>query len=398
MAAATDTPSALDLAAARRERSPWGDAWNQLIKNRLAIASLVYIIVLTLMSIFANSVAPFKYDRTILSDTATCSYLPIPFICPGGTVAPSGTKYMFGADELGRDILSRTIYGGQVSLAVGLVGAFVSMVLGMVYGLIAGYGSQRLDNIMMRLVDFLYAMPILIFIILLQVFFKAKARQLGNVQNFEFPHWFVYGILAAALVCIIGGILAGKYYGLGVSAFLIGLGVFALILAGMLIALTLAIGGSPWASLIAIDNAMGGMFFLFIALGFLNWLGMARLTRGQVLSFKKKEFIEAAHMVGSSDTRIIFRHLLPNVLGPCIVAETLAIPGYIALEAFLSFIGLGINPPRPSWGNMISTGYPHLRSNAHILVLPAVALTLTILAFNFLGDGLRDAFDPRLRE
>ena len=103
-------------------------------------------------------------------------------------------------------------------------------------------------------------------------------------------------------------------------------------------------------------------------------------------------------MVGSSDTRIIFRHLLPNVLGPCIVAETLAIPGYIALEAFLSFIGLGINPPRPSWGNMISTGYPHLRSNAHILVLPALALTMTVLAFNFLGDGLRDAFDPRLRE
>ena len=144
-------------------------AWNQLLKNRLAVASLVYIIILLLISIFANWVAPFRYDRTILSDTATCSYLPIPFVCPGGDIAPSGTKYMFGADELGRDILSRTIYGSQVSLAVGLVGAFVSMVLGMTYGLISGYGSQRLDNIMMRFVDFLYALPILIFIILLQV-------------------------------------------------------------------------------------------------------------------------------------------------------------------------------------------------------------------------------------
>jgi ABC-type dipeptide/oligopeptide/nickel transport system permease subunit len=397
MAAATDTASPLDLSG-RQERSPWTDAWHQLIKNRLAITSAVFIIVLLLMAIFANAVAPYAYDRTVLRDQSTCSYLPIPFICPGGTIAPSGTKYMFGADELGRDILSRTIYGAQVSLAVGFVGAGVSMVVGMLYGLIAGYGSTNLDNVMMRIVDFLYALPILIFIILLQVFFKAQARQFGNIQAFEFPPWFQYGILIVAVVCLGGGFIIGRRTELGISALLAGVGIFVALVVVMLVVLTLTIGGSPFSALVAIDNSMGGMFFLFIALGLLNWLGMARITRGQVLSYKRKEFVEAARMVGSSDMRIIFRHLLPNVLGPCIVAETLAIPGYIATEAFLSFIGLGINPPRPSWGNMISTGYPALRSYPHIIVLPSIALTLTVLAFNFLGDGLRDAFDPRLRE
>jgi oligopeptide transport system permease protein len=132
-------------------------------------------------------------------------------------------------------------------------------------------------------------------------------------------------------------------------------------------------------------------------MGALNWIGMARIARGQTLSYKQKEFVEAARAVGASTPRIISRHLLPNILGPCIVQETLQIPGYILLEAFLSFIGLGVNPPTPSWGIMIQEGYQALRSNPHIIFVPAGALFLTVLAFNFLGDGLRDAFDPRLR-
>jgi len=139
------------------------------------------------------------------------------------------------------------------------------------------------------------------------------------------------------------------------------------------------------------------MFFIFIALGLLNWLGMARIARGQTLSYKEKEFVEAARAVGAGHLRIIFRHLLPNILGPCIVAETLAIPGYIFTEAFLSFIGLGVTPPTPSWGLMISETYQALRAAPHECLIPGAALTLTTLAFNFLGDGLRDAFDPRLR-
>ena len=303
----------------RKERSPWGDAWRQLIKNKIALMSGVFLVALVLMAVFANLIAPYHYAEGNLS----------------ANYAMPGSEYWLGADFLGRDMLSRTIYGAQVSLAVGFVGAFVSMVIGMVYGLISGYSSNRMDNLMMRVVDFLYAMPILIFVILLQVYFKAVSRQ--------------------------------------------------------------GTGGPVMQTLVEIDTSMGGMFFIFIAIGMLNWLQMARIMRGQVLSIKQKEFVEAARSIGSSDGRIIFKHLLPNALGPCIVAETLAIPGYISLEAFLSFLGLGVNAPRPSWGMMISEGYKGLRSYPHLLLAPAVALTLTILAFNFLGDGLRDAFDPRLR-
>jgi oligopeptide transport system permease protein len=143
---------------------------------------------------------------------------------------------------------------------------------------------------------------------------------------------------------------------------------------------------------------MGGMLFLFIAIGLIDWIGMARIARGQVLQYKRMEFVEAAHAVGSSDTRIVMKHLLPNILGPLIVAISLAIPGYIFLEAFLSFIGLGVNPPTPSWGIMISEAVQGLRSFPTQVLVPALALCLTTLAFNFLGDGLRDALDPRMKQ
>lgn len=303
----------------RKERSPTRDALHQLMKNKVAVVAGIFIILLTLMATFADFIAPVYYDVPSFADN----------------YALPGAKYPFGADFMGRDILSRTIYGTQVSLAVGVVGATVSLTIGMIYGLISGYSSTRVDNIMMRFVDFLYALPIIIFVILLQVYFKAISR-----QGAESP------IMQA---------------------------------------------------LIDIDTRMGGMFFIFVAIGMLNWLGMSRIMRGQVLSYKRKEFVEAARAIGATDGRIIAKHLLPNAIGPCIVAETLAIPSYISFEAFLSFLGLGVNAPRPSWGIMISEGYTGLRSYPHLLLAPAVALTLTILAFNFLGDGLRDAFDPRLR-
>ena len=241
-----------------------------------------------------------------------------------------------GADNLGRDIYSRTLYGTRVSIAVALVAGSVSLVLGIVYGLVAGYAGGRIDDLMMRIVDFLYGLPLLIVVILMQVYFKSMQRQ-GDT----------------------GGLVG-------------------------------------WV--LSIDQAMGGMFFVFVVLGALSWLAMARIARGQTLSIKKKEFVEAARATGVRTPRIIFRQILPNILGPCIVQETLQIPGYILTEAFLSFIGLGVNAPTPSWGIMINEAFQGLRSYPHGLVPPAVALTLTVLAFNFLGDGLRDAFDPRLRE
>jgi len=346
MATAEQTRLEPDFAM-RKERSPWMDAFQQLLKHKVAVGSGVFIIVLCLSAIFAKYITPFPYAKASFMD----NYAPAGTITALDSEEYAGKRYWLGADYLGRDLLSRTIFGAQVSLAVGFVGSGVSMIIGLVYGLISGFAGGRTDNLMMRVVDFLYALPLIVFVILMQVFFKAQARHVAQ----------------------------------GSSSF--------------------------WAPFVEIDQKMGGMFFLFVALGMLNWLGMARITRGQVLSYKEKEFVEAARMVGSGDMRIIFKHLLPNVLGPCIVAETLAIPGYIFTEAFLSFIGLGIDAPRPSWGNMISENYAGLYAvrgarlgemllDSHLLsvMLPSIMLTVTVLAFNFFGDGLRDAFDPRLRE
>lgn len=246
--------------------------------------------------------------------------------------------YLLGGDAQGKDWLTQTVYGSQVSLAVAVTGSVVSLIIGVIYGVVSGYYGGRLDNIMMRFVDFLYGIPGLVIIILMQVFFREISREYQEK----------------------GGIV-------GV--------------------------------IIDIDSSMGGLFFLFIAIGLLSWIGMARLARGQVLSYREKEFVEAARAVGASDRRIIFVHLLPNIIGPLLVAETLSIPGYIFTEAFLSFIGLGVQPGVPSWGEMISRvrNQGGFGSNRHIVFVPSFALVILTLAFNFFGDGLRDALDPRLR-
>ena len=330
---ARDKALARELALVRKGRSPLAEAFRQLLKNKAAVVGGVFIIMMILVAIFAdNTIIAKPLGWEVKPLLAPKHYAQVSFKMRD--LPPGKGGYILGSDYLGRDILSRIIYGTRVSLSVAFVAAMVSLVIGMTYGLISGYSSSYVDNLMMRFVDFLYGFPLLIFIILMQVYFKALSRR----------------------------------------------------------------GGSGIAQmLINIDKAMGGMFFIFIALGLLNWLGMARIARGQTLSYKEKEFVEAARAVGAGHLRIIFKHLLPNILGPCIVAETLAIPGYIFTEAFLSFIGLGVTPPTPSWGLMISETYQALRAAPHECLMPGAALTLTTLAFNFLGDGLRDAFDPRLR-
>ncbi|NIP54371.1 MAG: ABC transporter permease, partial [Phycisphaerae bacterium] len=268
------------------------------------------------------------YDITTVQAEEKCTWYgtPLEFGC---------TLFIAGSDNLGRDLYSRTIYGTQVSLAVAFVASSVSLIIGFIYGTVSGYLGGRVDNVMMRIVDFMYGVPTLPIIILMTFYFQSISRR-GDATG-----------------------LAG--------------------------------------ALIDLNRSMGGLFFLFIAIGALNWIGMARLARGQVLSYKQKEFVEAAHALGATDSQIIFKHLMPNVIGPLIIYETLAIPGYIFLEATLSFIGLGVNPPTPSWGAMISCCYAGLRSNPHLVMVPGIALTSLTLAFNFMGDGLRDAFDTRLR-
>jgi oligopeptide transport system permease protein len=324
-------------------RSPFQDAWREFRRNRIAVLGMITVGIVVVVALLAPIITP--YDFSAQNTNYTRQKPLTPYILTTDRLPrchwaetplqPLCTLFITGSDSLGRDLFSRTIYGTRVSLAVAVVASSVSLVIGSVYGTISGYSSDQVDNVMMRIVDFLYAIPLLPIIILMQVYFQAVSRR-------------------------------------GVSGGFMGV-------------------------LVDLNNVSGGLLFLFVAIGALNWIGMARLARGQVLSYKEKEFVEAARAVGASDSRIIFRHLLPNIIGPLLISESLALPGYIFLEAVLSFIGLGVNPPIPSWGAMINEGYQGLRSNPHLVLVPGIALTILTLAFNFMGDGLRDAFDPRMR-
>ena len=247
------------------------------------------------------------------------------------------SEYPLGADSLGRDLLSRLIYGARISLMVAFVGPLVSLIVGVIIGLVAGFFGGWVDTLIMRIVDVVYAFPSLLFIILLMAFFRGSVN-----EDAITPGTFAYFMSE-------------------------------------------------------IDRGMGGMFFIFIGIGLTSWTGLARLTRGQVLSVRENEYITAARSLGTSNWKIMTQHVLPNILGPIIVSETLTIPTYIRYEAFLSFIGLGVNPPTPSWGMMISEGTNSLVAYPFQTLFPAIALFLIMFAFNFLGDGLRDALDPRMR-
>jgi len=252
----------------------------------------------------------------------------------GGYVEVSN-RYPLGADYLGRDLLTRIIYGARVSLSVAFIGPAVALLIGISVGLASGYSGGWVDNLIMRFVDIMYAFPTILLIILLMAFFRSSFTDTEP--------------------------------------------------------------GSFAAAISSADRALGGMLFIFIGIGATAWMSLSRLTRGQVLSVREMEYIEAARSIGTPRLTIIRQHILPNILGPIIVAETLTIPTYISYEAFLSFIGLGVNPPTPSWGAMISDGADAIATYPSQALFPAMALFFIMFAFNFLGDGLRDALDPRMR-
>ena len=326
-----EAPAARAPTLVRPSRSLWQDSLRRLARDPVVVISTAYIVLLIVLALFPSVFAPLSYDQTSFPDK----------LAPPGAVATgpklAGHVYVLGADRLGRDILSRIIYGTRVSISVAFVGATVSFLIGVSFGLIAGYSHGRVDNIMMRFVDIMYAYPALILIILLQVFLTSVGQKpIEDASPLE-------------------------------------------------------------RGLITLDQATGGMFFVFVAIGAVSWLNMARLTRGQVFHYREQDFVLAAQAIGVPRPRVMRSHLLPNVIGACIVAETLAIPAYIYTEAFLSFVGLGVQPPQPSWGGMIADGYGAFRSAPHIILFPALALCLTMLAFNFLGDAIRDAMDPKMR-
>jgi len=331
----SETLSSGGVPLTRKRESLFKDAVRRLMKNRAAVIGFTIIILLILMAVFAPVIAVKSFEVQVLPDQNVVPEWITNIFPTMKPYARLSSEYPFGADYVGRDLFSRIVYGARVSLAVAFIGPLISLLIGVLYGSVSGYFGGRVDNIMMRIVDVLYAFPSLLFIILLLAFFRST---IADVEPGTF-----------------------RYY------------------------------------MSKVDESMGGMFFIFVGIGLTAWETMARLTRGQVLSIREKEFIEAAHTIGASNMRIMFRHILPNILGPLVVAETLAIPGYISTEAFLSFIGLGVNPPTPSWGAMISDGAQTLRSYPNQTIFPALALAVTMFAFNFLGDGLRDALDPRLR-
>jgi oligopeptide transport system permease protein len=285
------------LAAAPRRAggSLWEDAWRRLKRNRAAVLAAAFLLGLSLIVALAPWL-PGLADPTLQN------------LKLGAT--PPTAAHWFGTDELGRDALARVLWGGRISLLVGLVGTLVSLLIGVSYGAISGYLGGRTDDLMMRVVDILYSLPYIFFVILLLVFFSRS------------------------------------------------------------------------------------LIMLFVALGLVQWLTMARIVRGQVLSLKQQTFVEAARALGAGDGAIVFRHIVPNTLGPVIVYTTLTVPAVILQEAFLSFLGLGVQPPAASWGTLVSDGARVIALFPWLVIFPGVALSLTLLAFNFLGDGLRDAADP----
>ncbi len=281
-------------------RSLWQDAIRRLLHNKAAVFSMILLAIIVLLALFAPYLSPWAYDDPDWG-----------YDFPGPPSAE--LKHWFGTDGNGRDLFVRTLYGARISLMVGVLATTVSLLIGVTYGATAGFLGGRTDNVMMRIVDILYSLPFMFFVILLMVFFGRN------------------------------------------------------------------------------------IFLIFVALGAVEWLTMARIVRGQTLSVKKKEFIEAAHAIGVSNWKIISRHIIPNVLGPVIVYMTLTIPQVILTESFLSFLGLGVQEPLTSWGVLISEGAKQMESAPWMLVFPAVFLALTLFCFNFIGDGMRDALDPKDR-
>ena len=312
----TTRPDAPDTV--EKGESLWVGAWHRLRKNKMALAGGVFILLLAGLSFMG----PFflegdYYTNTVLEDKLT---------------APDA-EYTLGTDHLGRDQLGRIIKGGQISLLVGLVATFVSLTIGIGYGTISGYFGGKIDSVMMRLVDILYSLPFVIFVILLMVF----AKDLGD----SIDEWF-------------------------------------------------RARGSEFSI-----SGQWNMLLLFVAIGAVEWLTMARIVRGQVMNLRQQEFIEACISLGLPTRRILFRHMVPNILGPVIVYTTLTIPAVMLLEAFLSFLGLGVQPPTPSWGLLIKDGADRMREAWWMLVFPGALFAITLFSFNFVGDGLRDALDPK---
>ncbi len=276
--------------------SLWSDAIHRLTRNKAAMLSGFILILLIIAAALAPWITPYGYEEMDFNNM---------------TATPPSSDHLLGTDAQGRDLLTRILYGARVSLLVGFVATGVALIIGVSWGIIAGYAGGKVDQIMMRIVDVLYGLPFIIFIILLLVIFESN------------------------------------------------------------------------------------IWLLFAAIGAVEWLTMARIVRAQVIGLKNQEFVLAAKAMGVSNLSLFRRHLLPNILGPIAVYATLTIPQVMLLESFLSFLGLGIQPPMSSWGSLINDGVQYMEEFSWLLIYPGITFTITLFALNFFGDGLRDALDPK---
>ena len=288
---------AIEVSKTLKGRSLWVDARRRLFLNKAAVISLFTLIIISVVSVFGPFFLQYNFSDTDWGSI----YQPPSF----------ETGHYLGTDGNGRDLLVRILHGGRLSLSIGLIATFVSVFIGVLYGTIAGFFGGKLDIFMMRIVEILYAMPYLIFVIILMVVFGRN------------------------------------------------------------------------------------IYFLFIAIGAVEWLTMARIVRGQTISLKEKEFIETSKALGQSNTLIIVKHIIPNLAGPIIVYITLMVPSVIILESFLSFLGLGVQEPLTSWGVLISEGSREMETAWWLLIFPGSFMVITLASLNFIGDGLRDAIDPK---
>ncbi|MDP3867565.1 ABC transporter permease [Phenylobacterium sp.] len=279
-------------------RSLWDDARRRLLRNGAAVTGVAVLLLLVLIALIGPAFVPFSYDQINKNDV----WAP-----------PLTAGHLLGADSLGRDLLARLLMGLRVSLAIGLVATAVSLVIGIVWGAVAGFVGGPLDELMMRIVDILYSLPFIFFVILLMVTFGSN------------------------------------------------------------------------------------IILIFVAIGAVEWLTMSRIVRGQTLGLKHKEFVEAARAAGLTQGSIIAKHIVPNLLGPVVVYVTLTIPAVILAESFLSFLGLGVQPPMASLGTLIAGGAQDMELAPWLLIFPSLTMVLTLMSFNFIGDGLRDAIDPKDR-
>lgn len=312
------------------------DGIRKLVKNPLAVMSIIFILLLFVMIIIAPIICPYGYDQMIsvngIRDKGAKNLAPFEYSKNELKAISEGQKlfpHIFGTDSLCRDYFIRVMYGTRVSLSVGFFASLIVLIIGLVYGSISGYKGGKTDLIMMRIVDIIYSLPDMLLIILLSV----------------------------VLDQLIGAKIQGT--------------VFAKL-------------GS-------------NMISLFIVFGLLYWVGMARLVRGQILSIKENEYVLAARSIGTKAPRMIRKHILPNCISVIIISTALQIPSAIFTESFLSFVGLGVQAPMPSLGSLANAAREGLQSYPYKLVFPALIICLIVLSFNLLGDGLRDAFDPRLR-